>query len=236
MHDTITCIIIDDEPVARSIIRNYCSYLPFVQIIGEFGNALEAKIFLATHKTHLVFLDINMPVLNGIGFIKTLNNVPLIVFTTAYEEYAVNAFDLSAVDYLLKPFSLDRFIVAIDKVKEKLGLITIPVKDEPVKDTSFFIRSEGNIYRLAYNDCLYAEAQGNYTRVVTAAAKYLTKTPFSVFIEELPPYIFLRVHRSFVINRNKISHFSGGRVFVDQYEIPIATSYRQAFLRSIGME
>src|ERR1700743_3163386 len=116
----IDCLVVDDEPVARSIIRNYCAHLPFLNIIGECGNALDAKAFLSTHKTALLFLDINMPVLNGIGFLNTLKDRPQVIFTTAYQEYAVNAFDLAACDYLLKPFSLERFIIAIDNAKEKI--------------------------------------------------------------------------------------------------------------------
>lgn len=231
MHETITCIIVDDEPTARSIIRSYCGHLPFLRILGEFGNALEAKSFLSTHPTDLAFLDINMPVLSGISFINTLKNAPLVVFTTAYQEYAVNAFDLAAVDYLLKPFSLERFIVAVDKVKEKLNPA---VKEDETK--SLFIRSEGNIYQLTYGDCLYIEAQGNYTKVVTNGATYLTKMPFSTFTDTLPAGIFLRVHRSFVVNKNKISHLSGGRIFVGTYEIPVAASYRQDLFKAIGLE
>src|SRR5476651_1274651 len=116
----IHCLIVDDEPVARNIIRNYCSHLPYLNIIGECGNALEAKEILSVQKIDLLFLDIHMPVLNGIGFFNTLKNAPQVIFTTAYQEYAVNAFDLYACDYLLKPFSLERFIVAVDKAKEKI--------------------------------------------------------------------------------------------------------------------
>src|SRR4051794_24287134 len=143
----ISCLIVDDEPVARSIIRNYCAHLPFLNIAGECGNALDAKAFLSTHKADLLFLDINMPVLSGIGFLNTLKDPPLVIFTTAYQEYALNAFDLDACDYLLKPFSLERFIVAVDRAKERLQQ---PSRETPVKGQHdyFFIRSEGNIYKI----------------------------------------------------------------------------------------
>src|SRR3954468_11540135 len=129
----INCLIIDDEPVARSIIRNYCSHIPVLNILAECGNALDAKDILLDEKVDLLFLDIHLPVLNGMEFLNTLKHSPLVIFTTAYEEYAVNAFNLSACDYLLKPFSLDRFIIAVDKVKErlreKISTLTGPSQD-----------------------------------------------------------------------------------------------------------
>ena len=236
MTKDINCIIIDDEPVARSIIRNYCGYLPFLKILGEFGNALEAKEFLTDNHVDLLFLDINMPVLSGMGFIQTLKNPPLVIFTTAYQEHAVNAFEMNAVDYLLKPFPPERFIVAVDKAKDKLSKshqTQIETTQKP-KD-SLFIRSEGKIYQLTFNDCLFAEAQGNYTKVVTEKGIYITKNPFSTFISDLPADIFLRSHRSFIINKNRIGYIAGNRVFIGDHEIPIAANYRLAFLAAIGI-
>jgi len=237
MPETIKCIIVDDEPVARSIIRNYCSHLPFLNVMAEFGNTLDVKVYLTAQAVDLIFLDINMPVLNGIGFMQTLKKVPLVVFTTAYEEYAVKAFDLDAVDYLLKPFSLERFIIAIDKVREKLhrsSEVQTIVPAESMMST-FFIRSEGKVYQLAYNDCLFFEAQGNYTKIVTVQQQHTTKTTFSAFTRDLPGNIFLRVHRSFVVNRNRISHITGGCVYIGSFEVPIASTHRAAFLQAIGI-
>ena len=233
----INCLVVDDEPVARSIIRNYCSHLPYLNIVAECGNALEAKDFLLANEIDLLFLDIHMPVLNGIGFLNTLKNAPLVIFTTAYQEYAVNAFDLAACDYLLKPFSLERFIVAVDKAREKLQQIIKPTPEnnQPALQNYFFIRAEGKIYKVLYDECLYAEAQGNYTKVVKTESVILTKMPFSSFIDLLPGELFIRVHRSFIINKTMISHIEGNRVFVKQKEIPIAQNYRDAFLNNIGV-
>jgi len=230
----INCLIVDDEPIARSIIRNYCTYLPVLNIIGECGNALDAKAFLSVHKTDLLFLDINMPVLSGIGFLNTLKNPPLVIFTTAYQEYALNAFDLAACDYLLKPFSLERFIIAIDKAKERLQQLVKPSYNPIVQDY-FFVRSEGKVHKIAHADCLYAEAQGNYTKVVTINAAILTKMSFTAFMEQLPAEIFIRIHRSFVVNKSKIDRIEGNRVFIGQHEIPIAANYRSAFLQALGL-
>jgi DNA-binding LytR/AlgR family response regulator len=232
----IDCLIVDDEPVARNIIRNYCSHLPYLNIIGECGNALEAKEILSFQRIDLLFLDIHMPVLNGIGFLNTLKNAPQVIFTTAYQEYAVNAFDLYACDYLLKPFSLDRFIIAVDKVKDRLQqtakLVTENIRQE--RDF-FFIRADGKIYKVLYQDCLYAEAQGNYTKVVTINSVISTKMSFSSFIAQLPGELFIRVHRSFIINKTMISHIEGNRVFIQKNEIPIAGNYRKSFLSLIGL-
>lgn len=229
----INCLIVDDEPVARNIIRNYCGHLPFINIVAECGNALEAKAILSEQKIDLLFLDIHMPVLNGIGFLSTLKNPTQVIFTTAYQEYAVNAFDLSVCDYLLKPFSLERFIVAVDKAQEKLQQSPKKI-DEPAQE-HFFIKAEGNIYKITCATILYAEAQGNYTKIVATENTILTKMPFSSFITLLPETMFIRVHRSYIINKIKISRIDGNRVFLGQAEVPIAPNYRNSFLRALGL-
>jgi len=229
----INCLIVDDEPVARSIIRTYCGHLPFLHIAGECGHALEAKERLAEGGIDLLFLDIHMPVLNGVGFLSTLKDAPLVIFTTAYQEYAVNAFDLTACDYLLKPFSLERFIVAVDKAKEKLSPVSKVLSGEA---GHFFIKAESKQIRVVFQDCMYAEAQGNYTKVVTQNATLQTKLSFSDLIAQLPPDLFIRVHRSFVVNKFLITHIEGNRVFIGKNEIPVAVNYREAFLKSVGIK
>ncbi|MVM33683.1 response regulator [Spirosoma sp. HMF4905] len=233
----INCLIVDDEPVARTILRNYCSHLPELHIIAECGHALEAKAILSEQSIDLIFLDIHMPVLTGISFVNTLKNSPQVIFTTAYEEYAVTAFDLAACDYLLKPFSLERFIVAVDKAKEKLqgSPKRVAEANTPSPQTYFFVKSEGKIYKVAYDDCLYIEAQGNYTKVVTIGSTFLPKMAFSTLTALLPADLFIRVHRSFLINKSMINHIDGNRVYVQQKEIPIAETYRDSFLSKLGL-
>ncbi len=227
------CLIVDDEPIARQIIQTYCDHLPQLQVMGSCGNALEAKVVLQQEEIDILFLDINMPVLNGIAFIKTLRNKPQVIFTTAYKEYAVDAFDLAACDYLLKPFSLERFIVAVDKALDRLRPIHNP---ELFKTEGFvFIKSEGRIYKVKFEDVLYAEANGNYTKVVTAQQTLLTSMTFTNAEELLSSSTFLRIHRSFLINKAQISHIEGNRVFIDRYEIPIGHSYREQFLKEVGL-
>jgi DNA-binding LytR/AlgR family response regulator len=231
----INCLIIDDEPVARGIIRNYCGHLPALHIVAECGNALEAKEILSTQKIDLLFLDIHMPVLNGISFLNTLKKPPQVIFTTAYQEHAVTAFDLAACDYLLKPFSLERFIVAVDKASEALQKVTIPKTESHGANQSLFIKSGGKLYNVPCRDCLYAEAQGNYTKVVTSDSVILTKMPFSAFTATLPDGLFVRVHRSFIVNKALIRYIEGNRVFIGDNEIPLANAYRDSFFNALGL-
>lgn len=225
------CLIVDDEPIARDIIQSYCGHLQNLQVIASCGNALEAKAVLHAHKVDILFLDINMPVLDGIAFLKTLKNQPQVIFTTAYKEYALDAFDLSACDYLLKPFSLERFILAVDKAWERLTVL--PVGHQGMTDAKtdnyIFIKAEGKIYKVFHEDLLFAEAQGNYTKIVTSQYTLMPNMTFSSLVELLPQSSFIRVHRSYIINKSKITHIEGNRTYINKCEIPIGSSYREDF-------
>jgi DNA-binding LytR/AlgR family response regulator len=229
------CLVVDDEPIARSIIETYCGHLPYLQVAGSCENAIAAKLFLQQKNIDILFLDINMPVMDGISFLKTLKSPPQVIFTTAYKEFAVDAFDLAAVDYLLKPFSFDRFLIAVDKAVERLTLreaAVVPAR--PEDDNFIFIKADGKIYKILHDELLYAEAAGNYTRLVTAQQIYTPSMTFSSVEEALPASLFLRVHRSFIINKSKIGHIEGNRVFIGRHEIPIGSNYKEIFLKEIG--
>lgn len=228
------CLIVDDEPIARDIVQTYCGHLPNLHVVATCGNALEAKAIMQTQKIDILFLDINMPVLDGIAFLKTLKTQPQVIFTTAYKEHAVDAFDLAACDYLLKPFSLDRFIVAIDKAVEKLSSDIVSTSSTVKKDDYIFIKFDGKIYKIQYEDLLYAEANGNYTRIVTVQSIIMPSMAFSNFAELLPRSVFIRIHRSFIINKARITHIEGNRVFINTIEIPIGSNYKDDFLKEIG--
>jgi DNA-binding LytR/AlgR family response regulator len=229
------CLIADDEPIAREIIQGYCNHLPALQVVASCSNALEAKTALQQHQVDILFLDINMPVLDGIAFLKTVKDPPQVIFTTAYKEYALNAFDLAACDYLLKPFSLDRFIVAVDKAIEKLNKYIPPPATEAKTEDALFIKTDSKIYRIPHKDILYAEANGNYTKIITPHNTYLPGMTFSQFEQQLPPALFIRVHRSFIINKSAISHIEGNRVFLNRIEIPVGSNYKDAFLKELGL-
>lgn len=230
------CLIVDDEPIAREIIQTYCSHLSFLKVVGCCDNALEAKLELQKQKINIIFLDINMPVLDGIAFLKTLTRRPQVIFTTAYKEYAINAFDLSACDYLLKPFSLERFIVAVDKAIDRLGKKEIHMeKDFEKGEDFFFIKSNGKIIRIQYDDFLFAEAQGNYIKIVASNTTTLANMTLAGFEALLPKNTFIRVHRSFIINKSKISHIEGNAVFLGKMEIPIGSNYKINFIKTLGL-
>jgi DNA-binding LytR/AlgR family response regulator len=237
--DKINCLIVDDEPIARDILENYCKHLDDLNIVASCSNALEAKAVLQNQNVGILFLDINMPILDGISYAKTLINKPQIIFTTAYKEFAADAFDLAACDYLLKPFSFDRFIIAIDKALVKLkaaspGSHKTNVRDRK-KEEFLFIKADSKIYKVHFDEVLYAEAQGNYTKIVTIHTSLMPKMAFTSFEESLPQTLFLRTHRSFIINKSKIDHIEGNRIFIMNAEIPIGSNYREQLLKNLGM-
>ncbi|NIJ51229.1 LytR/AlgR family response regulator transcription factor [Dyadobacter arcticus] len=233
----INCLIVDDEPIARDIIKAYCAHLPYLNVLASIGNALEAKTLLFQQKIDILFLDINMPVIDGVTFLKTLKNPPQVIFTTAYKEYALDAFELSACDYLLKPFSLERFITAVDKAVERLQIVPALTSEntDPRTEDYIFIKADGKIFKIFFNDLLYAEANGNYTKIVTSQNTLLPSMTFSGFEELLPKSIFIRVHRSFIVNKSKIEHIEGNRLVINKTELPIGSNYRESFLNELGL-
>jgi DNA-binding LytR/AlgR family response regulator len=237
MMSRYNCLIVDDEPIASEIISGYCSNMPHLNIVGTCSNALDAKEILQAETVHILFLDIHLPVLDGISFLKVLKNPPQVIFTTAYSEFAVTAFDLNACDYLLKPFPLERFIVAVDKAIERTeaGRNRISSTDEKGRESFLFIKTEGKIFRIAWDELLYAEAQGNYTKIVTEKKVITPNISFSNFEKMLPGTHFSRIHRSFLVNRSKIDHIEGNRVFIGKAEIAIGNNYREGFLKELGV-
>ena len=233
----LRCLIVDDEPIARQIVEKYCSYLPDLEVVASCGDALQAKQTLSSADIDIVFLDINMPVLDGLSFVRTLRKPPQIIFTTAYKEFAHEAFNVSACDYLLKPFSLDRFILAVDKAKANIAPSkTTTSNAEPASSSDLFIKAEGKIVKVNVDDVHYAEAQGNNVKIVTDAGAHFTTQTFSSFEEQLPKGAFVRVHRSFIINKSKIRLIEGNRVFIGTTEIPIGQNYREPFLKVLGLK
>lgn len=233
----ISCLIVDDEPIARDIIKSYCAHLPYLTVLASLGNALEAKTFLYQQKVDILFLDINMPVIDGVTFLKTLKNPPQTIFTTAYREYAIDAFELAACDYLLKPFSLERFIVAVDKAMERIQPAqAVPQENVAQKTDDFiFIKTDGKIFKVLFSDLLYAEANGNYTKIVLLNTTLMPAMTFSNFEEMVPRSTFVRTHRSFIVNKSKIGHIEGNRIFLNNYELPIGTNYRENLLKELGL-
>ena len=237
MSIKLRCLIVDDEPIARQIVEKYCSYLEDIYVVASCGDALQAKQILSREEVDVIFLDINMPVLDGLALVKTLRKPLQIIFTTAYKEYAHEAFDINACDYLLKPFSLERFIQAVDKAKVQLSAAaSVGSTVSSSAGADLYIRSEGKILKFSADEILYAEAQGNNVKVVTGRGAFPTTITFSAFEDQLPKTEFIRVHRSFIINRSKIRIIEGNRIFIESYEIPIGANYRESLLKAIGMK
>ena len=238
MQQKFKCLNVDDEPIARQIVEIYCGHLPDMDVLASCDNALDAKYVLQNERVDILFLDINMPVLDGISFLKTLRHPPIIIFTTAYKEFALDAFDLAACDYLLKPFSLERFIIAVDKAKERLRpMMPMLVQQAPevLPEAYIFIKSDGKIFKILFEELLYAEASGNHIKLITDKNTIVSTMTFTALEEQLPKTKFLRLHRSFIINKAKISHIEGNRVFIGVLQLPIGANYREAFLREIGV-
>ena len=230
----ISCLIVDDEPLARELLVTYCGYLPNLRIAGCCGNALEAKSILQTKQIDLLFLDIHLPVLDGIRFLQTIKAGMQVIMTTSYKEYAVDAFELSVCDYLVKPFSLERFIKAVDKAIDRLN--TANQHLEKITPENFiFIKTDGKIYRIALDKVLFAEASRNHSKIVTVDKTLLQTISFSNLEEQLPAGQFVKVHRSFIINQSKIDRIEGNRIFINEQEIPIGKNYKDALFRKLKL-
>lgn len=230
------CLIIDDEPIACDIITRYCGHLSFLKVVAVCSNALEAKTMMSNIQIDIIFLDINMPVLDGISFMKTLKYPPQVIFTTAYKEYAVDAFNLTACDYLLKPFSLERFMVAVDKGIDKLTAgMNQKLAQQKTPVDHFFIKAEGKIFKIDHDELLFAEAKGNYTKIVTSNKTILPVMTFSNFEKLLKSEVFIKIHRSYIINKSKIDSVEGNIVHIRDAEIPIGSNYKDNFLDSLGL-
>jgi len=223
------CLIIDDEPLAIKLIRTHLSKLESFEIAGECNNALKAIEFLRKEKIDLMFLDINMPEITGIEFLKSIPNPPYVIITTAYREYAIEGYDLDVVDFLLKPISFERFLKAINRYCNRTRLITGDVGKYSDKDVKqqVFIQDGKNIYKLNYEDILYFEGYGEYVKVITTAKTYMVRESLTEFEQKLSPDSFLRIHKSYIVNLKKITGFSTIHVLLKDIEIPIGRIFRE---------
>lgn len=216
-------IAIDDEPIALDIIAAHASKVPFVELTASFTNAFEAISYLQQHKVDLVFLDIKMPDISGIDFVKALSRPPMIVFTTAYSEHAVQSFELDAVDYLLKPFSLSRFLKACHKAKELYDLRN-PSND--TRSEAIFVKDGYEQVKVYLNEICYIEASGNYTRLHLTGDKMLsTRITINELADLLPGKEFVRVHRAYIISKNKVTRFDRSQIWIDEKIIPVGATY-----------
>lgn len=217
----VKCIIIEDEPLARQILEGYISKVPFLQLEGSFEDAIDAIEHLSDHPVDLMFLDIHLPEIKGVTFLKTLSNPPAVIFTTAFLEYALEGYALNVVDYLLKPFEFERFLTAVNKVnKDKKA-----APDEIAKDY-LFVNIQLRKVKVVFSDILYIESQKEYVSIVTANKSYLTKMTTREIEELLPKSLFCRIHRSFIIAINKVGWFNSEMVEINGNKIPVGRGYK----------
>lgn len=212
----LKCIVVEDEPLARKVLEGYISRVPFLDLQGSFEDAIEAMDHLRDRKADLMFLDIHLPEIKGLTFLKTLADPPAVIVTTAYHEYAVQGYELSVVDYLLKPFDFERFLTAVNKVK---------TRHESGKDY-LFVNIQLKKVKIFFEEILYVESQKEYVKIVTPDNSYLTKMSTHEIEELLPNSRFKRVHRSFIIAVNKVRSYNSEMVEIEGKQIPVGRGYR----------
>jgi DNA-binding LytR/AlgR family response regulator len=229
----MTCVIIEDEIPAQKILKRFISKIPNLELVKTFQAAIEANSFLNQESVDLVFLDINLPDMSGLDFIKTVKNPPAIIMTTAYSEYAVGSFELATiVDYLVKPFSFDRFLRAINKAKDRIE-IPKPVSNE--NENSIFLNVDKTLHKIVLNNILYIESERNYITVVTENKKLSYIDSLKNWNEKLPKNVFIQVHKSFIVNTTFVSKISGNTIYVKDNKIPIGRTYKQELLSKLGI-
>jgi DNA-binding LytR/AlgR family response regulator len=237
MKEKLRCYIIDDEHLAQEILEEYIAKVSFLELKGIFMSPLEAAAQIDHDKPDLLFLDINMPDLDGLNFIPMLNPKPMIILTTAYDEYAIKAFELEVKDYLLKPFGFERFYKGVLRLYQEYNQQTtekIEVAAEPTTENKYiFLKVGHRIQKIAVHDILFIEGMKDYLRIHTAKEKIMTLLSFAKLEELLPAQDFARVHRSFVVAIDKIDHIEKNRIRIADQIIPISDTYNDSFYKKL---
>ena len=221
----ITCIIVEDEPLAIKVLSDYVLQVPFLELKGTFKDAILATEWLRDHKVDLIFLDIHLPKLKGMAFLKTLSNPPAVIITTAYHQYAVEGFEMNVTDYLLKPFEFDRFLTAVTKVRSGEKQSLSAEESQETKDF-IFLNVQKKKVKILFSEIVYIESQREYVKIVTTKKEYLSKMSTHEIEELLPAHLFKRIHRSFIISVSRIESYTAEMVEVNGISIPIGRGYR----------
>ena len=220
----ITCIAVEDEPLALEKLQQFIGKTPWLELKATFTNGIEALSYLQSNTIQLMFLDIQMNGLTGIQLLDSLVSKPQVILTTAYSEYALKSYEYSITDYLLKPYSFERFLQAIQKVK------SVEPAETPVQSNSFiFVKTDYKIVKIEHNEILYIEGMRDYRCIVTPQRKIITSTTFTEFEAVLPKQLFARIHKSYIISLQKIKSIEHHRVYIEEKILPIGESYKQTF-------
>ena len=229
----LKCLIIDDEPLARKGLKEYVSEVEGLELLGEFEHPLKAMDILSTAHIDLLFLDIQMPKITGIDFMKSLQQKPMVIFTTAYPQYAVEGFELDAVDYLLKPFSFERFLKAVMKAKR---LADKRQSTEPIAeadDDHIFIKADQKLVKIFFADIIFAEALQNYVAIQTTQKKYISYLTFKSLVDALPAKLFMQTHKSYLVSTKKVERVEEGEAIIAPYRIPISRNMKEEVLKRL---
>lgn len=233
---TIKCIAVDDEPLALDIIKDYVSRIPFLKLLKTFSEGISVIEYLSSNNVDLIFLDIEMGGISGTQLLKTLQKKPKVIMTTAYRNYAVDAFDLNVTDYLLKPFSFERFLKAVEKannlIKNEQAQVTAASKEKEY----FFVKSDGKLIKVNFEDILYIEGMSEYLVIKTKSGNIITLQNFKNIEESLPRSGFVRIHKSYLVSLSKIESVKGQNVIISGKELPIGNKFKKDFLSIISSE
>lgn len=234
----VTCIVLDDEPLGREIVENFVHQTPFLTLLASFENPIEALHFLETTEVDLILSDIQMPKLNGLEFIRSLNHLPAFIFITAHRDFALDGFDYGAIDYLVKPIRFDRFLKAVNRVKDSLYKESSMVLFEEQAHTKpyIFVKVDGKLEKITLTNILYIEAFGDYLKVITTTDLFITHATLKSMEEVLLPPNFLRVQRSFIINIATIQTFSGNTLILENGKsISISLAKKEELYKVLGI-
>ena len=230
----MTCIVIDDEPLARQGMEMHIANVSFLQLLGSFSNALAASDFLRKEKVDLLFLDINMPEMSGLDFLKSLRDAPLVIFTTAYPQYALESYELDAIDYLVKPIRIERFLKAVNKAENHLKLLQQESGNnhvEKIEDDFVFIKADRKYFKIYFKEILYIEGLKDYVIIFTDDNKIITSMNIKTIAGQLPASIFARVSKSYIVNTLRISSFDNELIYIGNNEIPLGQSFKDEFIK-----
>jgi DNA-binding LytR/AlgR family response regulator len=229
----MNCIIADDEPLARKRLENFLNEIPFLSLHASCSNASEVMYALAEKKTDLLFLDIQMPKINGISLLKSLPQPPLTIITTAYQDYAIESYELAVTDYLLKPFSFERFTLAVNKAKQQHDLLHQKANTTDPENTYFFVKHNKVYEKIFFNDIIYIEGLQNYVLIHTTERKYTVYLTLKSMEEKLPADKFLKINRSYIVNKHKITGIDGEEIILGDSYLQIGRSFKETVMSKL---
>jgi len=232
------CLIVDDEPLARELIRGHIEKLENIEVVAECSDAMKALNVLHEKQIDLIFMDIQMPQITGIEFMKTLKHPPKVIFTTAYREYALEGFELDVVDYLLKPITFERFLKSINKYyqinQDDVQVVNTAVSDKLSEESFIYVKENKKIVKIYFSEIRYIEGLSEYIQIYTDKRKIITKTSMSQIERKLPSETFLRIHKSFIVSMNKIEAFTASSIEIQGKELPIGRSFKNAVQNALN--